>query len=105
MEVLKNSINNKTSFILSKNSKKQTSIQNLKQNIKNNEAKNKHLITITQNKTKCIPLLAHKNYKPNQLSKIKPININNKDLLTNNLLIRALSYKKIDKNENKGKNS
>ena len=105
MEVLKNSINNKSSLILSKNSKKQTSIQNLKQSIKNKDSKYKHLVTIKQNKAKCIPLFAQKNYKPNQSSKIKPININNKELLTNNLLIRALSYKKIDKNENKGKNS
>ena len=45
------------------------------------------------------------NYKPNQPFKILHININNKDLIINNILIRALSYKKFDKNENKGKSS
>ena len=107
MEVLKNSLSNKTSITLKRNSKKQNSIHNINQGLKTNEAKNKHLMNNIQNKPKGIPLINNnKNYKLNPQIKNKPQDFNNKEILSKNLLIRALSYKKIennDKNENSQK--
>ena len=102
MEVLKSTHINKTSIILKRNSKKQGyTIHNLKQGLKSNDTKNKHLLNNIQNKVKEIPLLNKKN-KQNQIKKNNK-EINNKDLLTNNLLIRAFSYKKIEENDKKVK--
>ena len=105
MESIKNAISNKTSLILNKNTKKQNSIKNLRQCIKPNETKNKYLVNNAQNRpSKGMSLLSQKNSKPKQTSKNKPMNINNEESLSKNLLIRALSYKNIDKDENKNKN-
>lgn len=100
MEVLKNSLSNKTSITLKRNSKKQNSIHNINQGLKTNEAKNKHLMNNIQNKPKGIPLINNnKNYKLNPQIKNKPQDFNNKEILSKNLLIRALSYKKIENND------
>ena len=103
MEVLKNSMIKKSSLKPNKNSKKKNSNKNLKQNAMLNDNKNKYLSINPQNSFKGMPLLSQKNNKQTHLSKIKPLNINNKDSLAKNLLIRAISYKKIDKDENKNK--
>ena len=105
MEVLKNSHNNKTSLILNINSKNKSSITNLKSSVKLNEIKNPHLIDNMQNKIKEISSIYQKGHKPNPSTINKPIEINKKDLLTNNYLIRTFSYKKAGKNPSKNKNS
>ena len=105
MEVLKNSHSNKTSLILNINSKNKNSISNLKSGVKLNEIKNPHLLENMQNKIKEISSFYQKNHKQNPSTVNKPIEINKKDLLTNNYLIRTFSYKKAGKNLSKNKNS
>ena len=105
MEVLKNSHSNKTSLILNINSKNKSSISNLKSSIKLNEIKNPHILDNMQNKIKDISSFYQKSHKPNPSTVNKPIEINKKDQLTNNYLIRTFSYKKAGKNLSKNKNS
>ena len=105
MEVLKNSHSNKTSLILNINSKNKSSISNLKSSIKLNEIKNPHILDNMQNKIKDISSFYQRSHKPNPSTVNKPIEINKKDQLTNNYLIRTFSYKKAGKNLSKNKNS
>ena len=105
MEVLKNSHINKTSLILNINSKNKSSITNLKSSVKLNEIKNPHLLDNMQNKIKDISSFYQKSHKPNPSIINKPIEINKKELLSNNYLIRTFSYKKAGKNLSKNKNS
>ena len=101
MEVLKASLSNRTSINQNKNSKNQNLIQNLKHGLKNNELKNKQAFNNIKNKSKGIPLINNINYKQNIQNKKTSEPNSNKDLLSNNLLIRASSYKKIENSDNK----
>ena len=107
MEVLKNSFSNKALITSNRNPKNQNSFQNTKQGFKTKKIKTPRLLSNIQNKVKDIPILSQKNHKSNIPSKNKPMDISTKELLTKNLLIRAFSYKKIEKNDSKsnGKNS
>ena len=107
MEVLKNSCSNKTLLTSNRNPKNQNSFQYTKQGFKTKKIKTPRLLSSIQNKTKDIPLLSQKNHKSNIPSKNKHMDISTKELLTKNILIRAFSYKKIEKSESKsnGKNS
>ena len=102
MEKLKNSFISKTSRFLNRNVKKKSSFQIIKQGLKTKDIKNQHLLK-SKNKIK-ISLLNKNNYKSSQSIKNKLIDINLKEFLSKNLLMRSFSYKKIDKTENKGKN-
>ena len=107
MDVLKNSLNNKTSILLKRNAKKQNyCIHHLKQSIKsNNNAKSNGLNNNIKNKVKEIPLLNKAKNKPYVQIQKNNKEITSKELLPNNILIRAFSYKIIEDDNKKDKAS